>query len=62
MLGRSYLEGAIPDDWITMWQSKAQVKMPKTWNEDLQGYSVIPRRRDIEEKNKMMLARVVQHY
>ncbi|WP_420496093.1 acetoin utilization protein AcuC [Macrococcus psychrotolerans] len=62
MLGRSYLEGAIPDDWITMWQSKAQVKMPKTWNEDLQGYRVIPRRRDIEEKNKMMLARIVQHY
>lgn len=62
MLGNNYLEGAIPSDWIDLWQSKAQIKIPEMWNEDLEGYQVIPRRRDIEEKNRMMLARVVQHY
>lgn len=62
MLGNTHLEGFIPRDWIDMWQSKAQIKLPDTWNEDLEEYKTIPRRHDIEEKNKMMLARVIQHY
>ncbi|UBH12547.1 acetoin utilization protein AcuC [Macrococcus armenti] len=62
MLGNTHLEGFIPRDWIDMWQSKAQIKIPDTWNEDLEEYKTIPRRHDIEEKNKMMLARVIQHY
>ncbi|WP_312039368.1 acetoin utilization protein AcuC [Macrococcoides bohemicum] len=62
MLGNPSLEGEIPKSWIDMWQPKSKIKLPKTWNEDLENYESIPRRLDIEEKNEQTLQRTLMHY
>lgn len=62
MLGNPPLTGNIPDSWVNMWQSKAKIKIPGDWNEDLQEYQPVPRRLDIEEKNEQTLERIIQHY
>lgn len=62
MLGNPPLTGEIPKSWIDKWQPKSKIKMPHTWNEDLENYEAIPRRLDIEEKNQQTLQRILMHY
>src|SRR5690606_23055793 len=49
------LHGDLPIAWTTKWQKEAPVKLPTTWHDPVDEIPVIPRKKEIEEKNHVTL-------
>lgn len=49
----------IPDPWLKNWEPAAQVKLPDRFADNPYLFDPIPRRAEIEEKNSMMVQRVL---
>lgn len=56
------LNGTIPQTFRDKWQPKSEIKLPETFESDIEEYEAIPRRMDITEKNETMMERVLRHY
>src|SRR5699024_5941117 len=47
--------GPLPQNWLDKWQTESPVKLIPTWEDPSPLYDVIPRKKEIEEKNANML-------
>lgn len=56
-----FQKGKLPDEWLTAWQKEASDKLPTTWHDPIENHPVIPRRREINEKNEKMLWNSLKH-
>ncbi|GGC93970.1 acetoin utilization protein AcuC [Thalassobacillus devorans] len=52
--------GNLPAKWIEKWQKKSPVDLPSTWHDPEGFYKPIPRKAEITEKNKKVLANALQ--
>jgi len=50
-------QGDLPKAWIDKWQEKA--KLPRTWEDDPDIYPPIPRKMEIEEKNRQTVEKTL---
>lgn len=55
------LQGELPKSWLEKWQSEAPVTLPATWHDDEEAFPIIPRKKEIEEKNYMLLQKLLQY-
>lgn len=51
--------GNIPQEWLNRWQNQSPVALSKTWDDEQDLYSPIPRREEITEKNEMTLIKAL---
>lgn len=51
--------GALPEEWITQWQTEAPVTLPSKWEDSKDQYKAIPRKLEIEEKNAHTVAKAL---
>ncbi|WP_053364372.1 acetoin utilization protein AcuC [Bacillus sp. FJAT-27251] len=51
--------GVLPEKWIQEWQSKADVPLPKEWEDPDGIYQPIPRKQEITEKNSQTLEKAL---
>lgn len=49
----------LPQEWIDEWQKETDVKLPEFWEDPPGIYPAIPRKKEIEEKNKQTVAKVL---
>lgn len=54
-------KGEIPEQWINKWQSNSPVTLPKYWYDLEENLPTIPRKADIEEKNKIVLQSALKY-
>lgn len=52
MTENSNCYGGLPQEWINYWQEKTEIKLPPEWDDPASMYPSIPRKAEIEEKNK----------
>lgn len=52
--------GALPKQWIEKWQGVSPVKLPETWEDPDDLYPPIPRKLEIEEKNRLTVEKALQ--
>lgn len=52
--------GELPKAWIDKWQKNSPVELPKYWDDLDQIYPAIPRKPEIEEKNKITVQKSLQ--
>jgi acetoin utilization protein AcuC len=55
MTENSNCYGSLPGEWIQAWQAKADVPLPKEWEDPDGIYQPIPRKQEISEKNSQTL-------
>lgn len=55
------LHGDLPIAWTTKWQKEAPVKLPTTWHDPVDDIPVIPRKKEIEEKNHVTLMNLLKY-
>lgn len=60
MNGISPDEHPIPSNWMDSWSEEANVKLPSSWWDDPAIMKPVPRKLDIEEKNREMTKRALQ--
>ncbi|MBM7649642.1 acetoin utilization protein AcuC [Bacillus ectoiniformans] len=53
MTENSHFSGALPESWLNYWQPKAPIQLPTTWEDAKDIYPPIPRKPEIEEKNRI---------
>ncbi|MFB9859690.1 acetoin utilization protein AcuC [Salinicoccus siamensis] len=61
MNGVPPLRGRLPEAFIAKYEGKCPIDFPVLWEDDLSDYDDIPRREDINEKNRSMLSRAMLH-
>ncbi|WP_339214273.1 acetoin utilization protein AcuC [Ornithinibacillus sp. FSL M8-0202] len=49
------LKGLLPPSWIKEWQTESPVTLPTTWHDKTKEIPTIPRKKEIEEKNRSNL-------
>lgn len=49
----------LPKKWLVKWQKEADVKLPETWDDPTDIYPPIPRKKEIVEKNRQTVAKVL---
>ncbi|MCU9614232.1 acetoin utilization protein AcuC [Caldibacillus lycopersici] len=54
------ITGEIPADWLHRWQPEAPVALPTNWEDPTPLYPAIPRKNEIEQKNKKTVETVLQ--
>lgn len=59
MIGWPDVSGPLPENWIKRWQPKASFDLISQWEDPIDMYEPIPRKKDIEEKNKQNLDRAL---
>ncbi|MBW8349326.1 acetoin utilization protein AcuC [Bacillus sp. IITD106] len=59
MIGWPDVSGPLPENWIKRWQPKASFDLINQWEDPIDMYEPIPRKKDIEEKNKQNLDRAL---
>ncbi|MCJ7842359.1 acetoin utilization protein AcuC [Lederbergia sp. NSJ-179] len=59
MIGKADVSGPLPKEWIERWQEKAPVSLIDQWEDPLDMYQPIPRKKDIEEKNQQTVDRAL---
>ncbi len=57
-LSRQELPDMIPEGWLSQWQELSPVELPERVADDLQNWSEIPRRKDIESHNRATIRRL----
>ncbi|WP_042146430.1 acetoin utilization protein AcuC [Paucisalibacillus sp. EB02] len=55
------LHGDLPITWINNWQKEAPVTLPTTWHDPIEEIPVIPRKKEIEEKNHVTLLNLLKY-
>ncbi|WP_062354941.1 acetoin utilization protein AcuC [Bacillus kwashiorkori] len=55
-----HLEGQLPEEWLHQWQKHAPVSLPTKWEDEDNIYPPIPRRKEINEKNRITVDKVLQ--
>ncbi|WP_100331868.1 acetoin utilization protein AcuC [Bacillus xiapuensis] len=55
MTEKSHFSGNLPESWIKRWQKKSPVQLPLAWDDPEGIYPAVPRKREIEEKNRNTL-------
>ena len=53
--------GSLPVEWLEKWQQQAPVKLIPTWEDPENLYPPIPRKPEINEKNRQTLEKALQH-
>jgi acetoin utilization protein AcuC len=53
--------GDLPITWTTKWQKEAPVNLPTTWHDPQDEIPVIPRKKEIEEKNHVTLMNLLKY-
>jgi acetoin utilization protein AcuC len=61
MTDQPLADGPLPPAWRERWEKESAVSLPRQLFDDVQELPVIPRRREIAEKNRIMLERALQH-
>ena len=59
MTDREHPTGPLPKEWLNKWQPEAPVPFIPTWEDPNPLFEPIPRKAEIEEKNKQMLDRAL---
>jgi len=59
MIGCSEISGPLPENWVHRWQPKAPFQLINQWEDPIDMYEPIPRKKDIEEKNKQTVDRAL---
>lgn len=59
MIDQYNVTGRLPETWIQQWAEKASTPLIGTWEDPADIYSSIPRKTDIEEKNKQIVDRTL---
>ena len=59
MTGFQLQTDELPKKWLVKWQKEADVKLPETWDDPANIYPPIPRKKEIEEKNRQTVAKVL---
>ena len=54
-------KGALPKEWVEKWQKEAPVELPNTWEDIPPIYPVIPRKKEINEKNALTVKKALSH-
>jgi acetoin utilization protein AcuC len=54
-------DGPLSNDWISKWQKTAPVTLPSFWEDPPNLYPVIPRKKEITEKNRLTLSKALYH-
>ena len=60
MVSGDIFQGSLPGNWLNKWQPQAPVSLPETWHDTEGLYKAIPRKKEIEEKNKKMLQQALK--
>ncbi|GGA82372.1 acetoin utilization protein AcuC [Ornithinibacillus halotolerans] len=55
------MKGSLPTTWLNKWESKATSPLPVTWHDKLEEIPTIPRKKEIEEKNKYALENLLKY-
>lgn len=53
--------GDIPPEWLAKWQPECPVILPTTWHDNEEAFPVIPRKREITEKNGKLLQSLLKY-
>ncbi|MBS4208706.1 acetoin utilization protein AcuC [Bacillus sp. FJAT-50079] len=53
------VSGALPPEWLEHWQPLSPVPLPEHWEDAADMYPPIPRKKEIEEKNRQTLDRAL---
>lgn len=59
MTGQSTVSGPLPKNWVAKWQEKSPVALMDRWEDPVNMYEPIPRRAEIEEKNRQTTERAL---
>ncbi|MCR2821835.1 acetoin utilization protein AcuC [Lederbergia panacisoli] len=59
MIGWPNVSGPLPENWLKRWQPKAPVSLIDQWDDPVDMYKPIPRKNDIEEKNRQTVDRAL---
>jgi acetoin utilization protein AcuC len=59
MTENAHVSGSLPEEWIHHWEQQAPVPLIKTWEDPSNMYQPIPRKQEIEEKNRQTLERAL---
>lgn len=55
------LQGPIPTSWINNWEAESPVSLPTTWHDRTEEIPTIPRKKEIEEKNRYNLEYLLKY-
>jgi acetoin utilization protein AcuC len=61
MNNQSFGNIPIPKEWLDKWQENAPVPLPSHWNDPSNMYPVIPRKKEITDKNRLTLEKALSH-
>ncbi|RKQ30539.1 acetoin utilization protein AcuC [Oceanobacillus halophilus] len=53
--------GILPRTWLEKWQPKSPIKLPQHWHDTKDAFPNIPRKAEIEEKNKKLLTHLLKY-
>ena len=53
---RDKATGKLPEDWLEKWTAQSPVPLPTEWMDPVDLVPVIPRKKEIEEKNAQVVA------
>ncbi|MEK3890366.1 acetoin utilization protein AcuC [Bacillus sp. FSL K6-3431] len=59
MNGKADVSGALPAEWLERWQPSSPVTMTNQWEDPANMYKPIPRKKEIEEKNRQTVDRAL---
>ncbi|WP_156291542.1 acetoin utilization protein AcuC [Oceanobacillus salinisoli] len=61
MKTNSIATGLLPHSWREKWQQHSPVELPHSWHDNENAYPNIPRKAEIKEKNKKLLAHLLKY-
>ncbi|MFD1851064.1 acetoin utilization protein AcuC [Oceanobacillus bengalensis] len=61
MKHNNVLSGELPIKWVNKWQGQSPVSLPKNWYDQKESLPDIPRKAEIEEKNKKVLENAMKY-
>lgn len=59
MTGNEFCTGQLPKEWIEKWQKFAPVELVTNWEDDENVFPAIPRKEEINEKNRQVVEKVL---
>ncbi len=59
MKNKSDINGPLPKSWLNDWAKQTSISLIENWDDPQNMYKPIPRKKDIEEKNKQMVERAL---
>ena len=61
MIGKNNQTGSLPSNWVNRWKGLANIPLWDHWEDPVDLYTQIPRKQEIEEKNKQTVERALYH-